>query len=221
VTGKLDDLKLGDVVVGTRVDAYHGGMAAEDFLARPRTWEAPHRLTQLAFQLGRTDDWQRGLTADTAGHPPAVYLRPIAAGEVVLDSRDAPLFSHLRLHYNDAAAIEMEGAGVVHAAHLNDSLPALVIRGISDRADGTKTTADRAGWQERAAKNAAAFACALLGSLAPPPARRGWLSRNGVWQKRRPPLGLSPRPLLVSMATLLVIAGGGIAAGLILTSPPT
>lgn len=55
-------------------------------------------------------------------------FRPIAAGEVVLDSRDAPLFSHLRLYHNDAAAIEMEGAGVVHAAHLNDSLPALVIR---------------------------------------------------------------------------------------------
>src|SRR5262245_3213541 len=30
-----DELQLGDVVVATRVDAYHGGMAAEDFLARP------------------------------------------------------------------------------------------------------------------------------------------------------------------------------------------
>jgi nucleoside phosphorylase len=46
VAGALkDDLELGDVVVDTRIDAYHGGTAAEDFLARPRTWDADHRLS--------------------------------------------------------------------------------------------------------------------------------------------------------------------------------
>jgi nucleoside phosphorylase len=174
VAGSLkENVKLGDVVVATRVDAYHGGTAAEDFLARPRTWPAPHRLDQLARELDRTGSWRRRLPPEADGRTPAVHFRPIAAGEVVLDSRQAALFAQLRLHHNDAAAIEMEGAGIAQAAHFNDSLPALVIRGISDQADGSKLAADRDGWQQRASVNAAAFAVCLLENLTPPsrPAR--------------------------------------------------
>jgi nucleoside phosphorylase len=87
---------------------------------------------------------------------------------VVLDSRASALFAQLRLHNNDAAAIEMEGAGIAQAAHFNDALPALVIRGISDLADGTKAVADREGWQQRASARAAAFAAALLHAYTPP-----------------------------------------------------
>ena len=61
----------------------------------------------------------------------------------------------------------MEGAGIAQAAHLNDSLPALVIRGISDLADGHKAEADRDGWQHRASHRAAAFATALIASYIP------------------------------------------------------
>ena len=166
VAGALkDDLELGDIVVGTRIAAYHGGTAAEDFLARPRTWEADHRLEQLARHLDMTGDWREWLPGETQDALPAVHFRPIAAGEVVLDSRTSQVLSQLHLHYNDVAAIEMEGAGLAHAAHLNHSLPALVVRGISDRADGTKTIADRGGWQERASANAAAFAVSLLSNL--------------------------------------------------------
>jgi 8-oxo-dGTP diphosphatase len=64
-------------------------------------------------------------------------------------------------HYNDAIAIEMESAGVAQAGHLNDNVPVVVVRGISDRADGTKETTDRAQWQPKAVASAAAFAEAL------------------------------------------------------------
>jgi nucleoside phosphorylase len=168
VAGALKQfVKLGDVVVATRVDAYQGGRAAEDFLARPRTWDAPYRLDQIAQHLDRTGEWKQWLPAAERDPAPTVHFRPIASGEVVLDSRKSVLFAQLNLHYNDAAAIEMEGAGVAQAAHFNDSLPALVIRGISDLANGKKLTADRAGWQERASQRAAAFAAALLASYAP------------------------------------------------------
>jgi adenosylhomocysteine nucleosidase len=40
-------------------------------------------------------------------------------------------------------------------------VPALIIRGISDRADGGKAALDGAGWQPRAAAHAAAFAVAM------------------------------------------------------------
>ena len=160
-----DDLRLGDVVVAVRVHAYHGGTAAEDFRARPRTWDAPHRLVQLAYDLDPRVGEQRWLPSDPSEQP-GVHFRPIATGEVVLTSRDSALFAQLRQHQNDAAAIEMEGAGIAQAAHLNDALHALVIRGISDAADEDKLAADRAGWQHRAAVNAAAFAAALLAEYA-------------------------------------------------------
>lgn len=156
VAGALhDDLQLADVVVATRVDAYHGGTASEDFQARPQTWAVPYRLEELARSVEPA--WTERASAD--GN--RLHFRPIAAGEVVLDSRESPLFAHLQLHHNDAAAIDMEDAGIAHAAHLN-GLPTLVIRGISDRADGHKTEVDRAGWQQRAAENAASFAALLL-----------------------------------------------------------
>lgn len=59
----------------------------------------------------------------------------------------------------------MEGAGVAQAAHLNRSLPVVVVRGISDRADGTKEDTDRERWQQRAVANAAAFAVSLAEEL--------------------------------------------------------
>jgi 8-oxo-dGTP diphosphatase len=60
----------------------------------------------------------------------------------------------------------MEAAGVAQAAHLNRSLPIAVIRGISDRADGTKAATDDANWQPGAAVHAAAFAMALAVEVA-------------------------------------------------------
>jgi 8-oxo-dGTP diphosphatase len=94
-----------------------------------------------------------------------VHFKPIASGEVVLDSRKSPTAHLLHHFYNDAVAIDMEGAGMARASQLNHSLPALVIRGISDRTDGLKGNADAAGWQERAAEHAAAFAVALAAEI--------------------------------------------------------
>jgi 8-oxo-dGTP diphosphatase len=163
VAGALKDyVALGDVVVATRVDAYHGGTAADAFRSRPRTFPAPHRLEQVAQHVALGREWWRFLPETARRQPPKVHLKPIAAGEVLLDSPLAAVAAHLRLHHDDAVAIEMEGAGLAQAAHYNDALPALVIRGISDRADGTKTQTDRVGGRETAAAHAAAFAVALL-----------------------------------------------------------
>ncbi|GIJ80107.1 8-oxo-dGTP diphosphatase [Micromonospora phaseoli] len=130
---------LGDVVVATHVYAYHGGTSESDaFRTRPRVWEIPHACDQLARHLERERGWARGL----AGEVPQVRFGPIAAGEVVLDSASSPEAKRIRDHYNDALAVEMESAGVAQAAHLNRSLPAVVVRGISDRADGTKVHTD-------------------------------------------------------------------------------
>jgi nucleoside phosphorylase len=167
VAGTLkDDISLGDIVVATKIYAYHGGKDASDgFLARPRAWDAPHELAELARQITLTASWTRYLTPDPAGQQPKVHFKPIAAGEVLLNSACAPLAEQLRRTYNDAVAVETESAGISQASQLNRSVPLLVIRGISDRADADKQAADRAGWQHIAAVHAAGFALTLAAAL--------------------------------------------------------
>jgi 8-oxo-dGTP diphosphatase len=164
VAGALrQHLELGDVVVASYVYAYHGGTSEDDGLkARPRSWELSHRVRQLAEHLVRSGTWAQRLPEGTRSQ---VRFGPIAAGEVVHYSATSSERRWLTQHYSDAIAVEMEGAGTASAAHLNDSLPAVVIRGISDYADSGKPATDGAGWQSRAAVSAAAFAIELASIL--------------------------------------------------------
>lgn len=162
VAGALKaSLGIGDIVVATKVYAYHGGYDGPDgFNARPRAFEAPHHVEQIARHVAMAGEW------------PPVHFYPIAAGEIVKDAKKSELADLLRTHYNDAVAIEMESAGVAHAAHLNRA-STMTIRAISDHSDGRKQIADRAGSQRTAARNAAAFAAAVIAELEdiddPPP----------------------------------------------------
>ncbi|MEU4877062.1 5'-methylthioadenosine/S-adenosylhomocysteine nucleosidase [Streptomyces sp. NPDC021608] len=152
VAGALkDDLGLGDVVVGTKVYAVHGGkQTPEGFLARPQAWHGSHRLLQAARSALRDLDGVRA------------HCKPIACGDVVVADERSALREHIRRTYEDAYAIETEGSGAAHAAHLCGRLDALVIRGVSDLADAGKAAADAAGSQRLAAARAAAVAAALL-----------------------------------------------------------
>ncbi|WP_438453243.1 5'-methylthioadenosine/S-adenosylhomocysteine nucleosidase [Streptomyces asiaticus] len=181
VAGALKgDIQLGDVVMATHVYAYHGGKDEDGgFHSRPRVWPVRQELDQLARYARRSGTWTGLLGQCPPGTTrPAVHLKPVAAGEVVLNSADSPLRRQLRRNYQDAAAIEMEGAGVTQAAHLNAALPALIVRGISGRADGKKYDADAEGWQSRAARHAAD-----LRLLHPPRTARRQLrlTRVGAW----------------------------------------
>src|SRR5262249_22171361 len=110
------------------------------------------------------------LLGDSAGPPaPNVHFGPIASGEVVIDSSTSPLAEQIRRHYNDTIAVEMESGGAALAGHLS-RVPFIAVRAISDLASGQKYQSDRAGWRDRAAVRAAAFAltvCAELPVTAP------------------------------------------------------
>lgn len=164
VAGALwDSPPLGDVVVATHVYAYHGGTSEDDGLkARPRVWETPHEIGQTAAHLARLGEWTRHSSAERPR--PQAHLGAIAAGEVVQNSRVSREAEWIRQTYNDALAIEMEGAGVAQAGHLSGS-PVAIVRGISDRADGEKSSAADRTWQPIAAANAAAFALDLAEEL--------------------------------------------------------
>ncbi|MFE2715270.1 hypothetical protein ACFXKI_25620 [Streptomyces mirabilis] len=115
---------------------------------------ASHRLEQAA----------RHALRGTENRP---HFKPIDVGDVVLADTESAIARHIHEHYNDAAAIEMEGAGVAQAAHLTGTLDTLIIRGISDKADPDKNERDAEGSQPQAAKNAAAAAIAILRQLEP------------------------------------------------------
>jgi nucleoside phosphorylase len=158
IAGALVDwLRLGDVVVGTRTYGYHSGRSTDTaFRTRPRVWPSSHELEQVARSVDVTDTWWSTLVTR-----PHVYFAPIAAGEILLDSRTSPVAAHLRDRYDDAVAIEMESAGMASAGQLNNALT-LTIRGISDFAAGAKS---RTGRPQPAAEHAAAFAAAVIAQL--------------------------------------------------------
>lgn len=160
VAGALQPhLALGDVVVANPVYAYHGATSDDTgTTARPRAWELSHAAHQIAAHVERDVDWTGRLPEE---NEPRVHFGPVAAGEIALYSGASDVRQWLREHYNDALAVEMEAAGVAQAGHLNNGLPAIMVRGISDFADVTKSQTDDAGWQPRAVANAAAFAVAL------------------------------------------------------------
>ncbi|MFF1676658.1 nucleosidase [Streptomyces sp. NPDC058256] len=150
--GLKDDIAIGDVVVATKVYAIHGGKQTPDgFLDRPEAWRASHRLEQAAKEALRGK----------------AHFKPIAVGDVVLADADSELAQRIRTSYNDAVAIEMESSGVAHAVHLAGEAGALIIRGISDKANADKSGADAKGSQPRAAANAAEAAITVLHELKP------------------------------------------------------
>ncbi len=183
IAGALhDDLALGDVVFASKVYAYQGGRVDDrGFHAAPDAWHPDHALDQTAHRLARTGEWRTRLPD---GDDRRVVLRPVAAGEVVLNSAKSDLRTQLDSHYADAAAIEMESAGAARAGQLNGALPTIVVRGISDRADGRKYAMDAGGHQGRAMVGASAFAAALIEHVpdgpAPATAERPFKQQNVV-----------------------------------------
>ncbi|MFF0203338.1 HEAT repeat domain-containing protein [Streptomyces sp. NPDC005017] len=148
--GLKKDIKVGDVVVATKVYGIHGGkQTPEGFLVRPETWRTSHRLEQAARHALRG----------------RAHFEPVAVGDVVLADAASAIARHLHEHYNDAVAIEMEATGVAQAAQLTRDLEALVIRGISDKADAHKHELDAEGSQSRAASSAADAAMTLVRQL--------------------------------------------------------
>ena len=166
IAGGLKDAQIGDVIAATDVYAYEAGKQGDTFKTRPNVGKSSYALVQRALAEARKNDWQRRITQAPSVAPTA-FVGPIAAGEKVLTSSTSHLRQFLEEHYNDALAIEMEGAGFLAATYANHETESIAIRGISDLLDN-KTTTDRTGAQRIAAQHASAFAFQLLATITPP-----------------------------------------------------
>lgn len=154
------------MIISIKVYGYESGKVVETFRPRPDVGLSNYNMIQRARAEARKTDWLARLS-DSA--KPNVLVAPIAAGEKVVANTESDLFQFLQQNYGDALAVEMEGRGILEAAHANQEVSALIIRGISDLIDG-KSKADEGGSQQVAARHASAFAFEILGKL--------WLSRN-------------------------------------------
>ena len=160
VAGGIKDVQLGDVVAGTKVYGYESGKVGETFKPRPDVGLSTYNMIQRARVEGRKTDWLARLS-DQNHLTPRVFVAPIAAGEKVVADIKSDVFKFLQQNYSDAIAVEMEGRGVLQAAHANQQVSALIIRGISDLING-KSEADASGYQEIAARHASAFCFQVL-----------------------------------------------------------
>lgn len=168
VAGGIKDVDHGDVVIASKVSGYESGKAGDEFLLRPEAFPLGHRIEQRTRQAINSGAWLHRLAEGKPANPPKAVLGPIVAGDAVVHSTESEIYGRIRQNFNDTVAVEMEGRGLFVGAHLNDSMPAVVVRGISDLIDDKGEESD-ARWQPIAAANAAAFAVELLCGLAGEP----------------------------------------------------
>jgi nucleoside phosphorylase len=166
VAGGIKDVKLYDVVVGTKVYNYSAGKEKEEFLPRPEPYHSTYELIQRARADAKQDNWQQRIkpSLQTSTTQPSAIIGAIASGEAVVASLRANIYRLIKKQYSDSLAIEMEGHGFLKAAQANLKLQAIVVRGISDLIKGKKASDDLIN-QEIAAQNASAFAFEILANL--------------------------------------------------------
>lgn len=167
IAGGRKDVKIGDVVVASKVYYYHSGRVESNFSARPETGFPSSAIMERANLIAKNSDRDYPeIPSEPSAEKTKVLVKPIASGEELLASQDSETLKRIGEHYNDAVAIEMEGYGFLSAAQKCSVNERLLIRGISDLLEG-KTETDKEGGQEIAARNAASFAFQVLGEFRP------------------------------------------------------
>ena len=163
---------IGSVIVADQVYNPYSGKASEGtWSVRPRAIQANYRLVELARAVCRKKRWReriRGrpelkrppLEPEATGADPIAQVAPIVSAEAVLDDRHSDLEKLIASSCGDAHAVEMEGYGAQFVAHCKET-PGIVVRGISDMAEGKSADTDAMN-QPIAARRAAAFAFELL-----------------------------------------------------------
>jgi len=173
VAGSLkEDILIGSVVVGDYVYNGHSAKVGDnETFVRPHGLVPARELLTAAQGLIIDDNWWDLLRAPAGmdmpkkevypcNFPPSAVIKGIVSGEEVVSGDKSQRFSLLSEHFNDCGAVEMEGWGVMNAAHYENA-SAIIVRGISDMCAGKGHATDIL-LQPIAAAHAAAFAFSIL-----------------------------------------------------------
>jgi nucleoside phosphorylase len=163
IAGTIKDALIGDIVVGTKAYGYESGKESDQgYVSRPEVQPFSTHLLSQARNQSRIQTWKQ--RADKSAQESNVYFGAIASGDILMANTDNPTFQRLKLHFNDAIAIEMEANGFAKALEGKRDVHGLVIRGISDLCKD-KSLTDQKGNQPLAADRAAAFFYELLWAM--------------------------------------------------------
>lgn len=163
--GLKEDVKLGDIVVASKIYAYEVGKADTEYRPRFEFGEPSYSLKQFAKSVKDTKKWLGNINPNySLDIEVDVYVKPIAAGEKVVSSKRSQVYKFLKKNCSDALAVAMEEYGFTESIKAHKEVEGIVIRGISDLING-KSKADALGFQEIAAANASAFGLELIGKL--------------------------------------------------------
>lgn len=162
IAGGLRDARIGDVVAATKVYGYEAGQDTDTgLLPRPESLSTSFPLHQRALLVTEDRTWAEGLDG-----APRVFHRPIASGSKVITGNASASAEHIARHSGDAQAVDTESFGAMAAADRRRTVEAIAVRGVSDLLGDKTKDADRLR-QPIAARNAAAFALALIGRSKP------------------------------------------------------
>ncbi len=165
VAGGIKEVNLGDVVVAESVKGYHRSKATDkEVLPRGHGYSSDYRLVERAKAMVRKPDWLSKIKSEP--REARAWVATIVAGEQVVASIRAEVYKFIKANYSEAVAVEMEGLGFLTTIKATPSVQGIVIRGISDLLTNKTATHDKK-WQPIAARNAAAFAFAMLDELSP------------------------------------------------------
>ncbi len=157
IAGGIKDVKLGDVVVASKIYSYEGLKDEGGLNSRPDGHKCTYAIVQRAQHEATTKKWQ----SEKSTLEYKVFVGPICVGEKILGDKKSELYNFIKTHYNDSLAVEMESMGFLDAAHSNNCENFAVVRGISDLiADKGET--DSKGFQETASIHAAEFTFSLI-----------------------------------------------------------
>jgi nucleoside phosphorylase len=169
--GLQAEVAAGDVMVARAVADYTVGKVGPDG-KREERWESyPADASLLHFAGAYKTGWEHLVTVPRpdGDAKPARHLGVIASGGDVIASGD--VIAAYRADWPKLIGVEMEGGGVAVALHAQRDRPRfLMVRGVSDLADGEGNAATKRQWRRYAADVAAAYVIGLLQS-GPVPAR--------------------------------------------------
>ena len=171
--GAIDPaLRQGDVVIGATVAHHDAGQQTAEGIRRrgmrnavtgeldPILLPAPESLLSVARQSAQALRLPPVKTPDGEDKPPRIIEGVIVTGDVFLadNARRIALRESL-----GATAVEMEGAAVIQTCR-QFSVPCLIIRSITDRADG-EAPANYEQFLVTASENAAALVATVIADL--------------------------------------------------------